>query len=289
MVENRAVTEPTEDPKARPRQQPGDTRFFDQTYGASPDELTRIIREAAFGEDLGQFSWTTAPEYRRFLDLLGIDATSAVLDVACGSGGPALFMARTTGCRVAGVDIHEAGIEAANGGAAQQGIADRATFRVHDAREPFPFEHGAFDAIISIDSINHLFGRGPVFAEWQRMLRPGGRLLYTDAVVVTGPLLRDEVIARSPSMGAFVFTPEGHDLPLLRAAGFVDIEVEDVTDNIVGVTGRWHEARERLARQLDEVEGPEANVAFQEFLAATHRLASERRLSRFAYRARKDT
>ncbi len=282
------MTGPTEDPTSPHSRKPGDTRFFDQTYSASPDELARIIREAAFGEDLGQFSWTTADEYRRFLGLLEIDATSSVLDVACGSGGPALFMARTTGCRVVGVDIHEAGVAAANEAAAQARLADRAAFQVHDAREPFPFEDGAFDAVISIDSVNHLFDRGTVFAEWHRMLRPGGRLLYTDAVVVTGPLLRDEVIARSPSMGAFVFTPEGHDLPLLRAAGFVDIEVEDVTENIAGVTGRWHEVRERLARELDEVDGPEANAAFQSFLAAAHNLAAERRLSRFAYLARRD-
>jgi SAM-dependent methyltransferase len=282
------VSQPTDDQGLRRNRAPDDTRFFDRTYAASPDDLTRIIRAAAFGEeDLGQFSWTTADEYRRFLDLLAIDASSSVLDVACGSGGPALFMTRTTGCRVVGVDLHEAAIVAANEAATQQGVADRADFQVHDAREPFPFEDGAFDAIVSIDSINHLFGRGPVFAEWHRMLRPGGRLLYTDAVVVTGPLLRDEVIARSPSMGAFVFTPQGHDLPQLRAAGFEDIEFEDVTDVIAGVAGRWHEARKTLASELDEVEGPEANAAFQSFLEAAHRLAAERRLSRFAYSARK--
>jgi hypothetical protein len=90
-------------------------------------------------------------------------------------------------------------------------------------------------------------------------------------------------------MGEFVFTPSGADEPLLRAAGFADIETQDVTDNIVGVSGSWHAARERLARRLDEAEGPEDNASFQAFLATVHRLASERRLSRIAYTARRGT
>jgi len=160
-------------------------------------------------------------------------------------------------------------------------------FHVHDARERFPFDDATFDAIISIDSINHVFSRGPMFAEWRRMLRPGGRVLYTDAVVVTGPLRREDMLARSGSMGEFVFTPYGADEPLLRAAGFVDIHVDDVTDNIAAVAGRWHAARGRLARELDASEGPDANSAFQDFLATVHRLATDRRLSRFAYTARR--
>jgi SAM-dependent methyltransferase len=264
-----------------------DTGFFDRTYGASSDDLTRIIRQAAFGEDIGQFSWTTADEHRRFRGLLGIDASSHVLDVASGSGGPALDMARSTGCRVVGVDIHEAGVVAANESAVREGLADRATFLVHDARQPFPFDDETFDAIISIDSINHVFDRGPMFAEWRRILRLGGRVLYTDAVVVTGPLRREEMLARSGSMGEFVFTPYGADEPLLRAAGFVEVRIDDVTDNIAAVAGNWHAAREGLGRELDESEGPDANEAFQDFLATVRRLATDRRLSRLAYTARR--
>jgi cyclopropane fatty-acyl-phospholipid synthase-like methyltransferase len=262
------------------------TAYYDRTYGASQEELTAAIREAAFGEDIGQFSWTTADEHRRFQQLLGVEGGSHVLDVACGSGGPALFMARETGCRVTGVDIHEGGVAAANEAAEQQGLGDRARFRVHDARMPFPFDDGAFDALISIDSINHVFDRAPMFGEWRRVLRPGGRVLYTDAVVVTGPLRREEILARSGGMGEFVFTPYGADRPLLEAEGFADVAFEDVTDNIVQVSRAWHAARERVSDLLDDYEGEDANATFQSFLATVHRLASERRLSRLAYSAR---
>ena len=51
------------------------------------------IRREAFGEEIGQFSWLTADEYRRFFALLEIDAGSEVLEAARGLGGSATFMA----------------------------------------------------------------------------------------------------------------------------------------------------------------------------------------------------
>jgi SAM-dependent methyltransferase len=262
---------------------PPDTGYYDRTYTPSAGDLNARIRQRAFGEDIGQFSWTTADEHRRFQLDLGIDEASTVLDVASGSGGPALFLVRSTGCRVVGIDLHEGGVDAATRAAERAGLADRASFLVHDVRERLPFDDRSFDAIISIDSINHVFDRGPVFAEWRRVLRPNGRAVYTDAVVVTGPLRREEMDARSGSMGEFVFTPAGADEPLLREAGFADVRIEDVTGNIVDVAARWRAAREELARELDEAEGPEANAAFQSFLRTVHLLAAEGRLSRLAY------
>jgi len=86
---------------------------YDRTYERVADELYATIRREAFGEEIGQFSWLTADEYRHFFTLLGIDAGSEVLEVASGSGGLAVFMAQETGCRVTGLDIHQAGVHAA--------------------------------------------------------------------------------------------------------------------------------------------------------------------------------
>jgi ubiquinone/menaquinone biosynthesis C-methylase UbiE len=57
--------------------------------------------------------------------------------------------------------------------------------------------------------MNHLFDRDAVFREWARVLNDGGRFLFTDAVVVCGPLRREEMVDRSPAMGEFLFTPAG--------------------------------------------------------------------------------
>jgi SAM-dependent methyltransferase len=264
-----------------------DSEFYDRTYGRFAERLNAAIRAEAFGEEIGQNSWLTADEHREFFRWLEIDGSSHVLEVACGSGGPALFMARETGCRVTGVDLHDAGVAAANTSAEEQGLSERARFVLGDARQPLPFEDGSFDALLCIDSINHMYDRSRVLAEWHRVLRPGGRVLFTDPITITGMIRREEMAARSQGMGEFVFTAPGYDGTLLEGAGFEDIRVEDVTPNMAAVASAWRGARARHAQELDKLEGAEANASFQDFLEVVERLASERRLSRLAYLALK--
>ena len=52
-----------------------------------------------------------------------------------------------------------------------------------------------------------------------RVLRAGGRLVFTDPLVVTGALTADEIAVRS-SIGFFLFVPAGLDERLLDQAGF---------------------------------------------------------------------
>jgi SAM-dependent methyltransferase len=263
------------------------TRFYDTTYGRFADKLYAEIRREAFGEDIGQSSWLTADEQRTFCTWLGVGASSNLLDVASGSGGPALFTAATTGCQVTGVDFHDAGVAAANDAAREQGLAERARFICADARGRLPFDDGSFDAVICVDSINHFYERAHVLREWHRLLEGGGRLLFTDPITVTGLLRREEMIVRSGAMGEFVFTPPALDERLIREAGFTDVGVNDVSDNPARVASAWHAARGRRAAELDQVEGAEHNASTQRFLATVAMLARERRLSRFAYLARR--
>jgi hypothetical protein len=85
---------------------PRDTGFYDTAYGHFSDELYAAIRQAAFGEDIGQNSWLTADELRTFCEWLGVDTSTELLEVASGSGGPALFTVETTGCRLFGVSTY---------------------------------------------------------------------------------------------------------------------------------------------------------------------------------------
>lgn len=264
-----------------------DTGLYDTTYGRFADELYASIRREAFGEDIGQTSWLTADEQRAFCDWLGLDPSTELLEVASGSGGPALFTVAETRCRVTGVDMHEAGVGAANEAARDRGLAERARFVCADARGRLPFDDGSFDAVICVDSINHLYERAGVLCEWHRLVRRGGRILFTDPITVTGLLRREEMIVRGGGMGEFVFTPAGLDERLIGDAGFADIRVEDMSENPARVASAWHEARERRAAELDQVEGAEQNASTQRFLWTVALLARERRLSRFAYIARR--
>lgn len=106
------------------------TDLYDSTYGRFAERVLAEIRAETYGSDIGQNSWTSADEYARIAQWLELRADTRVLEVACGSGGPALHLARTSGCRVVGIDSNAHGVEAASRSARDAGLGDRAEFRV---------------------------------------------------------------------------------------------------------------------------------------------------------------
>src|SRR4030095_5208280 len=122
--------------------------LYGTAYGNFATHVLEQVRRETYGEDFGQSSWVTGQEYRRFFRLLGLTATDHVLDLGCGSGGPALFLAREIGCPVTGGDINEGGIRAGLALAREAGVQDRVHFRHADVHERLPFSDQAFDALV---------------------------------------------------------------------------------------------------------------------------------------------
>jgi len=256
--------------------------LFDSTYSHFTDEVMDAVRKQTYGTDIGQNSWLTVDEYERLIPLLTLPADAHVLEVASGSGGPALYLAKTTGCRVTGIDANESGVTTATQMAATAGQSERVLFALANANETLPFPDDSFDGLICIDSMNHFPDRLAVFCEWRRVLRPGRRALCTDSVVITGPVTSDELALRS-SIGLFLFVPPGINERLFDQAGFALVHQEDVTTNAALVSGRWHRSRKAHRGALLRIEGEERFEGLQRFFAAVHALTSEKRLSRIAY------
>jgi SAM-dependent methyltransferase len=265
-----------------------DVDLYDAHYSTLVAEVQVEIRREAYDEDFGQASWITGQEAREWSALLALGPGQQALEVACGSGGLTCRVARDTGARCVGVDINPHGIEAAQRWARREGLASQVSFQVVDAGSPLPFPDQSLDAVFCNDAVNHLPGRAGVFRDWHRILRGGGRLLFTDPIMVTGQLSSDEIRARA-SIGFFLFTPPGHNERLLEQAGFVVREVRDVTDAVASVAYQWREARARRRERLLTLEGEERFEGLQSFLEVAHRLADERRLSRYMYYAAKRT
>src|SRR5262245_22019714 len=211
--------------------------LYNNVYSGFGSDAEAAVRHQTYGEDIGQSSWMTAHEWLRFADQLGVTAASKVLEVGSGSGGPAVYLALKRGCRVTGVDINEHGVRNAIELAADQGVADRVNFRVADAGARLPFPGADFDAIVSNDAMCHIERRLAVLREWRRVLRSGGRALFTDAMVITGPVSQQELAIRS-SIGFYLFVPPGENERLLREAGFELLGVEDLTGRAADVAQR---------------------------------------------------
>lgn len=263
-----------------------DVDLYDGHYGHLEADVQRAVRRDTYDEDLGQSSWITLSEARDWFRLLDLSPRNAALEIACGSGGMTERMALDTGAACVGVDINEHGIEAAKARVRDRDLGSQVSYQLVNAAKRLPFPDESFDAIFCNDAINHLPGRLDYLRDWHRVLRPGGRLLFTDPVVITGPVTNEELRVRS-SIGFFLFTPVGLNEKLLAQSGFAVREVRDVTDAVASVSRKWRDARARRREALVRLEGEAGFDDLQRFLDAVHTLSSERRLSRFMYLASK--
>ncbi|MCL6481502.1 MAG: hypothetical protein K6U02_07220 [Firmicutes bacterium] len=118
------------------------------------------------------------------------------------------------------------------------------------------------------------------------MLKPGGRFVFTDPVVITSQLSNEELPQRS-TIGFFLFTPPGLNEAWLTETGFHVLNVEDANEAPLHISARWLQARERRRDTLERIEGGRIFQGIQAFLKVVHKLARERRLSRYSYLAEK--
>ncbi|MEY9490826.1 SAM-dependent methyltransferase [Streptomyces calvus] len=101
-----------------------------------------------------------------------------VLDLGCGAGGDALWLARQ-GWHVTAVDVSSVAVERLTQLAAAHGLSERITARRHDLRESFP--DGTFDLVCAHYLHTPLdLDRASVLRTAAHALRPGGRLLVVD-------------------------------------------------------------------------------------------------------------
>jgi ubiquinone/menaquinone biosynthesis C-methylase UbiE len=107
-------------------------------------------------------------------EALGDVAGLSVLDLGCGTGRLSVWLA-SAGAAVTGVDFSEGMLEAAR----RKAEAWTVRFLVHDLHQPLPFADGSFDRVVSGLVLEHLRELDPFFAESRRVLRPGGRAVFS--------------------------------------------------------------------------------------------------------------
>lgn len=165
---------------------------------------------------------SSEPERRRWADAVRpIPPASRVLDVATGTGFVALLLTEL-GHEVTGVDASEAMLARARAKAAEGGAA--VTF-VEGVTEQLPFADASFDAVTARHFIWTVLEPERAFAEWRRVLAPGG-LLIADISLnphVAGHHYAEDVAASLP----FREIPDPAPVvDALRSAGFDDVDLE---------------------------------------------------------------
>ncbi|MFF4156516.1 SAM-dependent methyltransferase [Streptomyces sp. NPDC001678] len=170
-----------------------------------------------------------------------------VLDVGCGTGRPALRLARATGAEVVGVTISHEQVRLATLAAEAEGLGDRVTFRYGDAVS-LPFDPESFDAAWLFESLIHMADPQRVLKCVAATLRPGGRLAIAN-IVQNAPVPEERRAGLEDYFrmtGIVSFAPLAEYPRLIEDSGLVVEEVVDVSDH--AVRGTVRNVSERLGQ-----------------------------------------
>lgn len=265
---------------------PAKVDLYNNSYGNYERDVYRDVRLETYAEDYGQTSWVSSEESHEIPRRLELTPGCSVLEIGSGSGRYALFVAETVRCNVVGLDVNAEGVRNASALAERQNLSPQVRFQQCDVSQPLPFPDASFDAAYSNDVFCHIPGRLALLRELWRVLKPGGRMIFSDALVVGGSLSNEEIATRS-LIGHYLFVPPGKNEKLIEAAGFRLLDVTDTTGRAAEVAGRWHNAREKRGSELIALEGKANFDGLQKFLSCVQTLTSERRLLRLVYLASK--
>jgi ubiquinone/menaquinone biosynthesis C-methylase UbiE len=224
---------------------------YDAVYSTllSSPTLLRLWCEHACGvdfpEDFAHISFVTLDELTRIATELRVGAEDTFVDLACGMGGPALWLARHTGAQVVGVDLSAVAVQRATERAAALGFGERARF-VQGTFAQTTLEAASTDAAVSEDALQYAPDKLAAFSEAARVLRPVGRFIFTafelDAARVAGlPVLGTDPV-------------EDYRVPLERAGFIVDKyeEIRGLPDPVTAAYQAVLEAKDQLVSEMGE-------------------------------------
>jgi arsenite methyltransferase len=115
----------------------------------------------------------------RLGQLLALSPNDHVLDVACGRGESAIFLATRFGCRVTAIDLGETNVAGATSRAEAAKVATLVRFKLGDAEKLEDLD-ASFDAVICECAFCTFPNKQAATSEFARVLRPGGRLGLSD-------------------------------------------------------------------------------------------------------------
>lgn len=165
------------------------------------------------------------PATQQNLDILQISSKDYVLDAGCGSGLTACYLAKTTGCKIVGIDLNPQIVEKACQRAVKEGVSHLVEFRVADVYK-LPFDDNCFDLVMA-ESITVFLDKTKVYREFSRVLKPEGRVGDLEMVLIN-ELPSDLRKQMEECFGAGTNPlPYEEWLDAIRQAGFQDVEIKN--------------------------------------------------------------
>ena len=210
--------------------------YFDNLESASTDKFLPACKR------WNQYMWQRS----------SITNKSKVLDIGCGNGNTAVWLAQQTDCEVIGIDISQVRINNARY-KAQEYPELKISFNKASATN-LPFADGEFTHIWSQATLYHIHARSTALQEIYRVLKEGGIFLFDDLVTPVAEISETslqyvyERLLFEPTFSQETYTE------ILSQLGLMVLEATDLSSHL-------HKSYELLA-QLALPEYPDLNVAY---------------------------
>ncbi|TRY80587.1 hypothetical protein TCAL_11633 [Tigriopus californicus] len=173
---------------------------------------------------------------QEFTKRLALKPGMKVLDIGCGTGGSAFFLARKFGVHVLGVDLSSNMLSIAEDHKLEMEpeVQERESFKKLDAtKATFPDEH--FDLMYSRDAIMHIAEKEKLYSNIFKWLKPGGQVLVSEYIHGKNhPNHPQEYIDYIIDRGYQLLTASDYG-DVLKKVGFTDVHAEDITGDFVEV------------------------------------------------------
>ena len=237
----------------------------------------RLIRDSIWGKenDIGQQSFITPTYLDKLITRLGIKDTTHVLDVGSGAGGPAIYIAEKTGCRVSGIEINDVGVEVSKKLAKNFGLEEETEFHLGDAMK-MPFKNNTYDLAISLNVMNVFSDKISLFKEVLRVLKPNGRWVVLSG---TFEFFDDDNEAKDKLARGYLI-PQHYDSlqsyrNKLNLAGFKIEEITEYVSDFRVQVKKWGDAYKKHRTDIAKEQGEENTQYHIEYFDTYLKLAKE--------------
>lgn len=219
-------------------------RFTEQDTEAfydAEDALYRSFWDSEGSLHWGWFDGETGDDFlkacanlnRNMAEKANIQVSSQVLDLGCGNGTTATWLARTIGCRVIGIDLSGVRIGNAKESLKEQpaDLQQRLGFEKASATE-LPFEAGTFSHVWSQATIYHVHQKDQALLEAFRVLDQGGTFIFDD---LTKPRADIGAAAQTHVYDRLLFDTDfsfSSYQEALRKTGFQVVEAHDLSEHL---------------------------------------------------------
>ena len=177
----------------------------------------------------------------KVLTILGLPRNSLILDAGCGFAHVAIYMAQH-GMRVTAIDIIDRHVTKARRNVVRAGLSkEEVIVQKMDYQHLESMRDSSHDGVYTLQAMGHATDPEAAMASFFRILKPGGRIALIEVERRRDPdaeIPRDELSEHLKLVNEYTVMPtneaswEGYFKQLLEKSGFVDVEVQDLSENI---------------------------------------------------------